>query len=297
MRVDRFATEVRARLFEFGVVAFRFTFVPPDVSPEGLIELSARLASGAQAFDTCAQRLWMELKEQARGAVVPWEENAPAELTEDFVVFVLPALPVGENARDALAHILLGEPQDRKLSAALLRDIESRAISYYERDCVFVDYEAAVIVDDESDSDLVDIFEIASAQLLELRFYEATLSRALVSLARDVRRARTAVWLFRSPFRGLARRAATLALEIGEMTDRLEGSITLIGDSYSVYVYRETALRFRLGETKAAVRDKLTLITRIAEGLGHEVQSRRDMLLEIMIVLLIAFEIVMALRG
>ena len=80
-----------------------------------------------------------------------------------------------------------------------------RTIRYYDDDLVLVDYEAAVIIDKEDPADLVDIFEIATAQLLELRFYDAMLSRSMERLLADVRRARTTTWLLRSPFRKLAR--------------------------------------------------------------------------------------------
>jgi hypothetical protein len=216
---------------------------------------------------------------------------------EDFTVFVLPELLTGELSPDAtFAHMILGEPRSQKLAASTVQELSRRTIRYYEDDLVIVDFDAAVIVDKTGAPDLVDIFEIASAQLLELRFYDGMLGRALERLLRDVRLARTAVWLFRSPFRELARRAAVLALELGELTDRLERAITLVGDTYSTQVYRDAALRFRLAETTASVREKLGIIGRVSEALGHEIYARRDLVLEILVIVLIAVEVVIAFR-
>ena len=167
--------------------------------------------------------------------ITPWEDQASPQLMEDFTVFVLPAVPDG-ILDEMVAHVLLGEPANRKLAPVVVREIAARAIRYYEDDSVAVDYDTAIVVEAGGAPDLVDIFEIASSQLLELRFYDALLGRALSSLARDVRHARTAAWLLRSPFRKLSRRAAGLVLEIGELTDRLERAITLVGDTYSVQI-------------------------------------------------------------
>jgi len=243
-----FTSDVRVRLFEFGVVAFRFTF-------------------------------------------------EAAELLEDFTVFVLPRIPDSELGTDRMfAHIVLGEPATQKLAPSMVQELSRRVIRYYEDDLVLVDYDAAIVVGEEGAADLVDIFEIASAQLLELRFYDGMLGRSLRRLLKDVRRARTTVWLFRNPFRELARRAAILALELVELRDRLERAITLVGDTHSALVYRETAVRFRLAESGGSVREKVEMIGRISELLGQEIHSRRDLALEILILVLIAIEVLIAVR-
>jgi hypothetical protein len=295
--VGSFSTDVRARIFDFGAIAIRFTFSLDDPTPEGLVDIANRLAAESRSFDVQARGQWAELAKQIRKAVVPWEEEPPTELAEDFTVFVLPCDLESPLATDPiLAHILLGEPMDRRLAQSTVQDIARRKIRYYDDDLVLVDYDAAIIVDKENPADLVDIFEIATAQLLELRFYDAMLSRSMERLLGDVRRARTTTWLLRSPFRKLARRAAILALELGEMTDRLERAITLVGDTYSAMIYREAALRFRLADTRTSVREKVAIIDRLSEALGYEIHARRDLVLETLVVFLIALEIVIAFR-
>jgi hypothetical protein len=295
--VGHFRTEVRARLFDFGVVAIRFTIPVTEGSGPKLVDFASRLNEASAAFDAKAREIWQALASEIRGAIVPWEERDAVQLMEDFTVFVLPSIPPGElEATTVLAHLLSGEPRDRKLAPSMVHELGRRAIRYYDDDLVIVDYDAAVIVDQDDVAALVDIFEVASAQLLELRFYEGMLSRSLEKLLQDIRTARTAVWLLRSPFRQLAHRAALLALELGELSDRLERAITLKGDTYSVQVYREAASRFRLAEANASVEEKVETIGRVSEVLGHEIHTRRDLLLEVMVIVLIAFEVLMALR-
>jgi hypothetical protein len=177
-----------------------------------------------------------------------------------------------------------------------VKEVGRRAIRYYEEDLVIVDYDTAILIDETGGAPLVDIFEIASAQLLEYRYYDALLGRALGALAADVRQARTAASLVRSPYSRVSRRAASLALEVSELNDRLERAITLVGDSYTVQVYREASLRFRLAEAGNAVRDKIGMIGRAADVVGHEVQTRRDTALELLVVFLILLEILIAIK-
>ena len=294
--VGGFSCNVRLRVFDFGVVGVRFTFGASTPTAAALIELAARVAAESGEFDREARILWKELSVHAKDAVSPWEEAPSVPLIEDYTVFVLPKALDAEDADDALAHVLFEEPARRRLSRSLVKEVGRRAIRYYEEDLVIVDYDTAILIDESGGAPLVDIFEIASSQLLEFRYYDALLGRALGALAADVRRARTAASLIRSPYSRVSRRAASLALEVSELNDRLERAITLVGDTYTVQVYREASLRFRLAEAGNAVREKIGMIGRAADVVGHEVQTRRDTALELLIVFLILLEIIIAIK-
>jgi hypothetical protein len=291
-----FSASVRLRVFDFGVVGVRFTFTAAAPTASALIELAALVGAQSGAFDREARTLWKDLAAHARAAISPWEEAPTSPLIEDFTVFVLPRLPQAEDADDALAHVLFGEPAGRRLSRSLVKEVGRRAIRYYEDDLVIVDYDTAILVDETGGPELVDIFEIASSQLLELRYYDALVGRALRALAGEMRQARTAISLIRSPYARVSRRAASLALEVSELHDRLERAITLVGDTYLVQVYREASLRFRLAEAGNAVREKIGMIGRVADVVGREVQTRRDTALELLVVFLILFEIITAIK-
>lgn len=293
--VGRFHAQVRLRAFDFGVAALRFTIELGDLDAAGLVAASMELSACSPAFDAEARRLWRDLAGSLAGAISPNAEGSTDELLEDYIVWMLPE-PPAERATEIFAHVLLGEPESRRLAPSLLAEIGRRAIRWYEDDLVVVDYDAAIVVDRAPVQDLVDLFEIASAQLLELRFYDALVARAESGIAADARAARTGAWLLRSPFLSVGRRAAVLALEVAEMTDRLGRAISLVGDTYTVQVYRETALRFRLGEAQASVREKIGTVGRVAEMLGSQVQSSRDLTLEILVVVLILVEVIIALR-
>jgi hypothetical protein len=93
----------------------------------------------------------------------------------------------------------------------------------------------------------------------------------------------------------VARRAATLFVEMTDLYDRVEGTITLVGDAYTARIYREAAHRFRLEEASAAVKEKMATLARVSEILQGELAQRRGLLLEMAVVLLIVLEVILGL--
>lgn len=285
---------VRLRAFDFGVVALRFTQSLEGVSSEALVKLGAETAGQSGAFDAEARRLWGALAPALAKVSTPGDPVLDGRLIEDFTVFVLDGPPPGDSSEATMVHLLLGEPDVRNLAPSLRRSFLDQAIRYYEDDLVLMAWDTAVIVEPSGALEIVNVLEIASAQLLEVRYYDAVVRRATAALASDAARTRTSSWLVRSPFASLARRAAVLALELSEMTDRLEHAITLVGDSYTVLVYREAVRRFRLIESREAVRDDIETLAAVSETFGSEVRSGRSIVLEILIIVLIAIELLRA---
>lgn len=281
---------VRVRLFEFGIAAVRFAVAVDPSDGDALVQLAASVEDDA-GFDDEARALWARLGRDLGPAVKQPSSN---DFVEDYTVFVLPEPPSPAGRRDELmARLLLGEADPRPLARQQIDEALARGIRYFEDDLVLVDYDAAVVLDPTGSAELVDIFELASAHLLELRYYDQLLSRSVATLVTEATRHRRQ-W-FRSPFSGLTERALLLVLEVGELADSFSHAITLMGDTYSVQVYRLAAERLRITEAAAAVDQKLSALTRSAEALNGHVESRRGVALEGLVVVLIAVEIVLAL--
>jgi uncharacterized Rmd1/YagE family protein len=86
-----------------------------------------------------------------------------------------------------------------------------------------------------------------------------------------------------------------LFVEMTDLYDRVEGTITLVGDAYTARIYREAAHRFRLEEASAAVKEKMATLARVSEILQGELAQRRGLLLEMAVVLLIVLEVILGL--
>jgi len=85
------------------------------------------------------------------------------------------------------------------------------------------------VIDPDGSRDQLEVLELASARLLELRYYDRLLARELARVYTAAEAARGSLTLFRSPFVKIARRTATLFVEITDLYDRLEGALTLVG--------------------------------------------------------------------
>ncbi len=289
VRVGDATVLARFRLFEFGIASVRFALPVGDLDGEELVKLAASVEDDA-GFDDAARELWKKLAMDLGPAI----KNPPTSnsFIEDYSVFVLPAPPSpAERSDELLARLLMGEDEARPLAPTCIAEALARGIRYFADDLVLVDYDAAVVVDPTCSTELVDIFELASAHLLGLRYYDQLLGRSTAALVQEVSRRQG---LFRSSFGKLSERAMLLVLEVGELADSFAHSITLMGDTYSVQVYRLTAEQLRIPEATAAVHQKLEVLSRSAEALHGHVETRRGVALEVLVVFLITLEIVLA---
>ncbi len=292
--------ELRAsvRLFDFGVVSVRFALdLAPGTPVADLARLAARL-DAARELDGVARGVWEGFEGTLRDAI---RGSHHSEVTEDYTLFEITAVRGTTDGMQALAllepwKIMLAEP-DRPIAQTVIDSHLSRAIQYYAVDAALVGWNSALVLDPDGSRDELEVLEIATARLLEMRYYDGLLARELAAVYGAADAARGSSALFRSPFAGVARRAATLFVEMTELYDRVEGAITLVGDAYTARVYREAAGRFRLDEASAAVKEKLGTLARVSEILQGEIAHRRGMLLEIAVVLLIVLEVVLGLVG
>ena len=143
---------------------------------------------------------------------------------------------------------------------------------------------------------MIDVLEVANAQLLEMRYYDELLDAELprmYDLVEATRRTRGLLAARR--FSGLARRLYTLVAEVTELTERVENALQVTEDVYLARIYAAALDLFRVPTVSAAVERKLAIIRDTYAALYDEASGNRSELLEVAILLLIAVEIVLAL--
>jgi len=90
------------------------------------------------------------------------------------------------NRRD-VAALLTEEPDPAQLSEQEAEESTGKYYSYYERDLVVLDWDAALIIDEPQDFDeVLYIMELANLQLAELEAYDGILDRAVDRSYRDL---------------------------------------------------------------------------------------------------------------
>jgi hypothetical protein len=290
--------EVQASLFDYGVASVAFDLsIPPGTALEDLLPLAEELLDrSTPALDELARRVAAEVAQ----ALLPALDKPHAwEGMETYTVFVVRSFDrrvTGAELleRAPLARLLLGETDPAPLSAGERADVLKHRFAYLETDLAVVDWNSAFVHEPSGSSDVPDLLELATAQLLELRYYDAFLDGELRAIRGEVERARGRS-LFTRRYNVLLRRTAALLLDMSEMVDRVENAVKIVGDFYLARLYQAALGRFRLPAWQESVLRKHRMLAEVNHTLADGADTRRAELLEITVIALIAWEVLYAL--
>jgi hypothetical protein len=295
--------EASARVYDYGVVSIRYRIpVAPGTAVADLVPLAEELfVDPTPALDAAARR---EAEELAR-VLAPALEKAHAwDGLESYQVFLVRKLEGGPWTADAvaeqapIAELLLGETSTTPLSSAERSEVLSHRHGYFVDDLAVVHWNSAFVWEPSGVEDIPDLLELATAQLLELRFYDALLDRELHDIYDEIeRRGGPVKAIFTRRYRTLQRRTAALLLELSEMVERLENAVKIVGDFYLARVYQAAVRRFRLNAWQETVLRKQRMLAEVNDLIGGAADTNRSELMELAIILLILFEIVAAFGG
>ena len=294
VRGERVETRASARIYSFGVVSLSLEVVHPRAMPwdefVGFAREAELAAAGLPFWRTALDRLL----EALRPAL---DLPSRVRMEEDYAVVTVretdPALPAAAlMERVDLVPLLTHDPQ--RLSPAARADVLRHRHSYYESDLVVLTWDRAFVLEPSADDDVADVLEVANAQLLELRYYDALLDEELPRIyeqAADVRR-RGAALLRR--YARAANQMRALVAEITQITEKVDNALKVTEDVYLARIYSSALDLFRVRHWAASIDRKLSLIRDTYTALYDEAVATRAEVLELAIVMLIVLEIVLA---
>jgi hypothetical protein len=295
--------ETSAHVFDYGVVSVRFRVaIPSGTSLQALVPLAEELLEGPTvALDAQARAHAGEVCAALGRAL---EKPHTWEHLESYHVFFVKAFVGGPVtaarllARAPIPALLLGETSPVKLSEAERQDVLSLQFSYLETDLAVVHWNSALVVEPSGVEDIPDLLEFATAHLLELRFYDDLLDRELHRIYDELEGGGSPIThLLTRKYRRLQRRTAALLLELSEMIERLENAVKIVGDFYLARLYQAAVRRFRLSSWQETVLRKQKLVAEVNDITGEAADTSRSELLEIIVILLITWEIIAAFRA
>ena len=297
---DHPGLELSARIYDFGVISLRARVeAPRELTWQEFTRFGRVVDSAAEIPELLEQQAWKLVERLGNTIVKP----RIADVREDYVVYHLTDVRLGESARPArdllqdvdLAPLLLGET--RQLSEGARRELLPHWFSYYADDLAILSWDNALIVEPTgNDSDVEYMLEFANAQLLELRFYDALLDAELPKLYDRIERARVRRRpVFAAGYSQLLGSMQTLFAETTELVERAENALKVTDDVYLARLYSAALSLYRADTWRTGIDRKLTIIRDTYSMLNAEVQTRRAELLEIAIIALIVFEIVLSL--
>jgi hypothetical protein len=290
------AATVAARVYDFGAVTLALRVPIAATSWSGFVRQLNMVERSVETAGDTWSRLLRQLRELLGAALIRPEET---QVQEEYLIGVVRAFdrPLTAAALlDSVDLVPLLSGEQRPLSDGAKQDLLRQRFSYYTDDLVVLTWDRAFIYEPRGDSDVLDVLEVANAQLLEMRYYDELLDDELPRMYELVAKARSQRTLLASRrFADLARRLHTLVAEVTELTERIDNALQVTEDVYLARIYSAALELFRVPAVNAAVVRKLAIIRDTYTALYDESSARRTELMELLIVILIMAEIVIAL--
>lgn len=167
------------------------------------------------------------------------------------------------------------------------------SFSYTPDDLTVVDWDRAVTIGEKPDYDVWDVLEYANLQLLQLRYYESELDKRLKEIYGFAKGPRFPLLKFYRTH-SLLRKTLRIFIDFTAIEKRINNFLRLTGDEYLARVYTAAAIRLNMKSTQESLKSRLIDTKELFEMLSAEASAFRTEILEIIIILLIALEIVFA---
>lgn len=213
---------------------------------------------------------------------------------EDYIIFMRD--PEGAPTPSELLEsedffqLLLTET-DVRLSNQIKDSIRNNFFQYGQDDYVVIDWNAAFICASPADGqDMADVAEFALCQVLEMRYYDEMLDRKLGLLYKSIQTSKPSI--FSNSYSQHAHDAALIYIEISEVIEKIENTLKVIGDFYYAKIFRAASDRFRVKDWQASVDQKLKNLADVSSLFQAETNEKRNQLMEAIIIILIAIEVV-----
>jgi hypothetical protein len=293
--------EVGVRVFDHGAMSVIIRVpIPAGSTLEELVPFSDDVSDNPEI-----EVLAHEAMESIRKTIAPaikdahlWKER------ESYTVFRVREVegnPTAKQLAEApeLPRLLLGEAREKTLSEAERIDVLSHTFSYTEHDLAVIDWNCAFLYEPPhfASNDVADLLEIANAQLLEFRYYDDVLDKELTRVYDAIEKNKGAGTLVRSPYKTLLRQLMLTLIEMSEFIERVDNSLVIVADVYLGRVYEAAVRQLRIPQWQVQVSRKQKLLSQTYALLKGEVDTGRALTLEMMVVILILLEIIVAFSG
>ena len=276
--------------YDFGAVAVTYTLALEGPFAD-LLQLSEDLYDNEALLSDSRLRVDQFLEVIGDAAVLAH----PSPVVEDYVIFHIESFSQTFDAArfcsehgHRIAQILRAERQ--ALSDQEVDDALGARIAFGAEDLTIADWNAALLVDREGE-DVRAVLDFANVELLEMRYLDQKLDRALDQAYETLSDRALSVPRILGYYGAALRRVAELQVDNAIIFEGVNNTLKLLGDQYLARLYRLVNRRFHLDEWDASILRKLQTLESIYEKISDQAANRRMEILEWVIILLIAFSI------
>lgn len=290
--------QMELRLQAIGVFTIRYRVT---VEGHDLTDLQQRLQAlriDGQSVDVAAAEVAAGLRQDLAAAL---REPYPAIVSpERYDVYCLHLAPKDvpkmlAKEAEAIAQ-LVSDAREQPLIGARRAAASKHIMQYSAGDAVVLGWDHAVILDEPGQyEDVLDVMELANAELLEFRTYDAYLDERLEASFDALDRLWKPGGLFRSA-RTALQDISRLRVEFARLTDNLHDTGKVYGDWYMAQVLQRLHERFHLASWERAVATKMSTLEDMFHLAQEESNHRRSLVLEAAIVLLFVLDLIILLK-
>lgn len=220
------------------------------------------------------------------------------KMEEDYTVYYLRQFAPAASAHDLvrtfdIGNLLLYEEGETPPSRATTEELLSVSFSYSDNDLVVLSWDRAFVLEPGGSMDIPDLLEFANAQLLELRVYDDMVDRELDSInERIMIEVPPSIWKIKR-YEKLAARAMRTVMDLTGITEKIDNSLKVTEDVYYARIYSSALSLFKVKEWDTSIERKIIIVSRVYDMLYREIANKRTELLEAIIIVLIAVEILL----
>lgn len=286
---------VVGKLFDFGVCSICFILTLDGLTLRELMEItiSADRDEGLNSIAIdYARSLMMTFSETFVSPSL--KETSFEDYMVSYIKAFQPRVEPEILLRDyPLANLLLMDP-DVSLSEKTEEEALRYRFSYSKEDLAILHYDSAIVIDPKEGMDIADILEFASAQILELRYYDSILDAQLQWLYDELERQKEPSIFNLRAYRAILKKLLKIYTEVTEVTERVHNALKVTEDVYYSRIYRTAMAMFRSGDWEESIKNKLNILTNTYRMLSEELSTKREEMIELGILLLIVLEILLA---
>lgn len=290
IRVERegrqYEFSVQARVFDIGAISFCFVYENSDADLTTLEEI-AFLFAGQEGLSEYYVQYLKTLGEIVRPHIKSFSINP--DFYEDYSIYVT------DRRDDSVdpVPLLIGERVN--VSAQMRQEIIKNSLSYTTDDLAILSWDSALLCNPESPTDLIDLIEFASVQVLELRYYDQELTREMEKMYDEIERADRLSSFRRShKYHAIMVKLMETSAEISEIIEKVDNLIKVTEDVYYARVYATALKVLRSHQWSESVSRKIEVIQENYSMLSDEVRIQHSNFLEWIIIVLIAMEFIVA---
>lgn len=289
---DGEAVRVQVRVYDIGVVSVILRLTINVDSLEKLLPYHRAVLNDGRSFGAAASEICQRVIQDIALAIIkPADTRDP----EAYTVFCLADIDGPTNVPDWCHQHrveiagLLSDTAPERLADSQIDEALRRQQSFEKSDVVILDWDAAFVVDLTGYmDDVLYVLELANLQLEEFRVLDRSLDQQFSSLYSLVER-RPGFQL--NATSALLRQLRSLSIDFTKLADEVTHITKFLGDWYLARVYLIARERFHLDEWSTSVQHRLKQLDDLYSVVRAEVNERRMLWLEIVIVVFFAIDV------